>query len=394
MSKRKYNHADLVHEIAEIIRKAKPGDQLANDRELAEFFGVSNVTVRAAMLELAKEGLVSRRVGAGTFVLDASARQHIAIAVTQDLLRSLRMPYVHTAAMSILDSLNHQDLPYKLYMVPKALNEHEDVDWPQPIHIERCGLAASMRRNEIRALICIAIGCNNGWASPLESRNVPIIGMSGDSSFRNRVGFYDEPYIRKAVRYLAAFGRTRIGLLSWLQLDKRNSDYDAGVTAMSEELERLGLPFHPEWVRNDADPHHPASGWQAFREIWTANSSERPDALVIADDRLFSSASSAILQMGIKVPKDIQIVTHWNKDSGVLCPFPVARYEYDAAKVGDIICGMMTACLKNPNHPPQLEIVKGEWFTEAEHPSIEGDGFLDAFADDNAGTAPPLPADL
>jgi len=388
MSKRKYSHADLVDHIAEIIRKAKPGDQLDNDRELAERFGVSNVTVRAAMLELAKEGLVSRRVGAGTFVLDVSARQHIAIVVSQDLLRSLRMPYVHTAVMSVLDDLNHQDLPYKLYMVPKALTEAEDVEWPQPVHIERCGLASSMRKNEIRALICVAIGCNNGWAAPLESRGVPIIGVSSDSAFRNRVGFHDEPYLRKAIRYLAAFGRTRIGYLSWLQEDKRASGLDAGVGIIADEIERMGLKYHPEWVRDDADPHHPASGWQAFREIWTANPNERPDALVIADDRIFTSASSAILQMGIKVPKDVQIVTHWNKGSGLLCPFPVARYEYDAAQVGGIVHDMITACLKDPNHPPQLKIVQGEWFTEAEHPSIDEDGFVDAYADDAASSFP------
>jgi GntR family transcriptional regulator/MocR family aminotransferase len=60
----------LSSAIAEDIRsgRLKSGDPLPGSRELAERLGVSRNTVVASYQELAAEGLVSSRVGAGTLV--------------------------------------------------------------------------------------------------------------------------------------------------------------------------------------------------------------------------------------------------------------------------------------------------------------------------------------
>ena len=46
----------------------KPGDKLPTTSELCSQFGVSKITVRRAMDELERDGLISRRRGSGTFV--------------------------------------------------------------------------------------------------------------------------------------------------------------------------------------------------------------------------------------------------------------------------------------------------------------------------------------
>ena len=52
----------------------KPGDMLPTEAELARHFGLSVGTIRQAILELVREGLLTRRPGSGTFVarLDGS----------------------------------------------------------------------------------------------------------------------------------------------------------------------------------------------------------------------------------------------------------------------------------------------------------------------------------
>jgi DNA-binding transcriptional MocR family regulator len=50
-----------------------PGGKLPSERELAGREGVSLMTARRALIELEREGLARRRVGAGTFVTAARA---------------------------------------------------------------------------------------------------------------------------------------------------------------------------------------------------------------------------------------------------------------------------------------------------------------------------------
>ncbi|MGC0417306.1 GntR family transcriptional regulator [Embleya sp. AB8] len=77
------NHSSpipLYHQIASILRERildgdyPPEHQLAPEQDLAKQFGVSRATIRQAVLELADAGLLARRHGRGTFVLDVARK--------------------------------------------------------------------------------------------------------------------------------------------------------------------------------------------------------------------------------------------------------------------------------------------------------------------------------
>ena len=73
----------LTEQIAESIentilsQQLKPGDRLPPEREFAKIFGVTTVTLREALKSLEEQGLLTRKVGSGTFV---SAISHSVIA--------------------------------------------------------------------------------------------------------------------------------------------------------------------------------------------------------------------------------------------------------------------------------------------------------------------------
>jgi GntR family transcriptional regulator len=59
--------AEVVQRLRELIDSREPGDALPAERLLSEQIGVSRPTLRAAVDELARDGLLVRRHGQGTF---------------------------------------------------------------------------------------------------------------------------------------------------------------------------------------------------------------------------------------------------------------------------------------------------------------------------------------
>jgi GntR family transcriptional regulator len=65
------------------------GAVLPAEEKLAQMFGVSRVTIRAALARLAERGLVARRQGRGTFVLEQKSHPRVS-APLDDLLGHIR----------------------------------------------------------------------------------------------------------------------------------------------------------------------------------------------------------------------------------------------------------------------------------------------------------------
>lgn len=63
-------HEDVARQLRGLIARGmfRPGERLPPERELAHRFGVSRTTLRHALSDLHRAGLIESRVGAGTFV--------------------------------------------------------------------------------------------------------------------------------------------------------------------------------------------------------------------------------------------------------------------------------------------------------------------------------------
>ena len=67
---------DEIHEAIDAGRWV-PGDRIPAERELADQFGVSRMTLRQAIMLLVDEGILERRVGSGTFVSEQKVQEHL-----------------------------------------------------------------------------------------------------------------------------------------------------------------------------------------------------------------------------------------------------------------------------------------------------------------------------
>jgi len=77
-------HQPLWAQIADSLREDigtvyAPGDTLPTETDLEQRFGVSRITIRRAVAELAAEGLVTRRQGRGTFVRGTQITQDLGL---------------------------------------------------------------------------------------------------------------------------------------------------------------------------------------------------------------------------------------------------------------------------------------------------------------------------
>lgn len=82
--------------IDKIEQEYQPGDLLPSERELSERYGLSRTTVRLALQELEKLGLVVRKHGRGTFVADRSAQMTdlmLSYSFTDQMLSMGRVPH-------------------------------------------------------------------------------------------------------------------------------------------------------------------------------------------------------------------------------------------------------------------------------------------------------------
>ena len=72
-------YEQLMNEVERKIREGyyKPGDKIATEAEMAKEFGVSLITVRKAVSLLMEKGLVIKKQGKGTFVLNREIRPHL-----------------------------------------------------------------------------------------------------------------------------------------------------------------------------------------------------------------------------------------------------------------------------------------------------------------------------
>ncbi len=88
----RYREIEAV--LRERIARLRPGQRLPSDADLCEEFGVSRMTARHAMAQLADEGLVRRDPGRGTFVAEPPThrRANFLMTFSHEMRRQGRVP--------------------------------------------------------------------------------------------------------------------------------------------------------------------------------------------------------------------------------------------------------------------------------------------------------------
>ena len=88
--------------VLELIERLSIGESIPSERQLSLDFGVSRLTVRAALDELVREGHLIRRRGSGTFVSEPKIAQELTMtSFTEDMRRRGLRPESRTLELKV-----------------------------------------------------------------------------------------------------------------------------------------------------------------------------------------------------------------------------------------------------------------------------------------------------
>jgi len=86
--------------VLDLIEQLAVGEAIPSERQLSAEFGVSRLTVRAALDNLVREGLLVRRRGSGTFVSEPKIAQELTMtSFTEDMRRRGMVPGSRTVEL-------------------------------------------------------------------------------------------------------------------------------------------------------------------------------------------------------------------------------------------------------------------------------------------------------
>ena len=310
------------------------GERLPAESKLALQLSVSLTVVREAMALLAQEGVVERRHGSGTYVIDT---RHIALLSELDLSDPRVSPFFIMALQRMRRLLQEKGLSARLYM------GHTRHGSRPPDNLTCIEFYEDIQRDAIRAVIAVATPPCSDWQEPLRARGVPVIG-SGPYGYDYCVTVDHGELIRRAVAWLAKRERRRIAMIGGGVLYRQ---------ACEGALRECGCDMEPAWIRQ-ADSFSFAEGeaWRAFQELWTA-SEERPDGLIVSEDSIYHEVAMAVLDAGIRVPQQLAVVTHANRGALLHYPFQTTRFEVDPEQYAQEVCDFLDPLLagETPERP-------------------------------------------
>lgn len=312
-------HRQVTERIRQAILHGEipTGTCLPTLQELARRFKVSYFTVHTALTPLVKEGMLMRKRRVGTIVQAQMPRLlSVGIYYGRDLLTESFGGFYQALQWEIQKGLDAEKIEGMLYVDTRPLNQHQT---PLP------ELARDLKMQKIRCLLVPLMGdTEKAWLNKMGCPAIKLSSAEEPASVCSDIG----EAFQKAITRLRSNGCRSVGLIGTVPMPKDKAPsssywmpfYRAFHTAALQQ----GLQIRPEWIRTpsrelDASEVEPY-GYRQFHELWCHR--VHPDALVVTDDVMSRGVITAILELGIRPPHDLQVAFHRNDGVPILCPFP------------------------------------------------------------------------
>ncbi|MHB1296155.1 MAG: GntR family transcriptional regulator [Anaerolineae bacterium] len=325
---------DIVSQIE--LGAWRGGDKLPSERALCERYGVSQITVRRALRDLAYEGRVFSHHGLGWFVSPqgASARRVVSVSLILPELNAMTAPVLPGLAAELADAGVSLSLSF-------TQGKPE---------VESQALAAAYERGAAAVMLVVSgreQRLSERYARLLDGAPVPIVLLY------HEVGGAQVPAVvldaghclAQATRHLLERGHQKVAYAGG---DPADVDGRRRYWGFATTLWENGLELPLDWAFAGDLTANPIC--ERFLQVFAQP--ERPSALVCASDMQAAQAMMLLAVAGLRCPEDVALVGVGNRDFAAYLPTPLTTYEPDLSGFTKAAAQTVLAALDGRATPP------------------------------------------
>lgn len=334
----------ISDEIADALRgeleggRYRAGECLPSVGDLRKRFGAGEFAVRAALHKLRDEGLVAVTKHVGVTATGKSApvwKGHVAF------IHSSTVCSYSTHRLDMQLARRFEAAGWCMHSVFLEANTDGCLDTEALMRHVADGLAFAVVLSEFRQI-----------SELLDRAAVPYVVLYGYAR--------DFPNARAVVRY--SMSESCAELVSYMKVHGMKTmlevDYERRIDrTFKKQLADGGIIVQRELCKWDNEIPHSLSGvreigHKAVARFLANNNGHLPDVILFDDDYLAAGGVVALLQAGIRIPEDVEIVTQTNKGDEKLVGIPHCRVENDPVALGDSVAKYVLAVLNGRSPRP------------------------------------------
>lgn len=320
----------------------KTGSRLPSETELVRRFGVSRMTIVKAVKELQQMGLVTRRVGSGTYVSALTNQSSRLFGLLIPELGQTEIFEPICQGMASYQGVNRHSLLWGNAVGEEHPKEQAAEELCQQYITQKVSgvFFAPLELTPVKDEV------NRRIVAAFDKAGIPVILLDRcveqypKRSQYDLVGIDNRRAGYAATVHLVQAGAKRIAFLG---KQYSASTVDARIAGYREALIAAGMLGQQDLVTR-GDPGDIA----LIRKVLDTHT---PDAFVCANDHTAANLMQSLSRLGQRVPEDIRIVGVDDVKYANLLSIPLTTMHQPCVEIGRVAMSTMLSRLENPDFP-------------------------------------------